>query len=56
MDKSIIEKLQSLYPVTRAGLSWNESMREVEQAMGYEDRGRENYVREPDTIEHRIAA
>jgi hypothetical protein len=56
MDKSIIQKLQDLYPVTRAGLTWNESMREVEQAMGQNDRSREGYVREPDTIEHRIAA
>jgi hypothetical protein len=56
MDKTIVNKLRDLHPLTYAGLGWKGSMRAIEKEMGHHDRSRDEHVREPDTIEHRIAA
>lgn len=52
----IVNKLRDLQPVTYAGLTWKDSMRSIEQEMGYHGRSHEEHLREPDTMEHRIAA
>jgi hypothetical protein len=52
----IVSKLRDLSPLTYAGLTRRESMSALEQQMGHHNRSREGYVREPDTLEHRIAS
>lgn len=56
MNKPFVNKLRDLHPLTYAGLTWKPSIRAIEQEMGHHDRAADGHVREPDTLEHRIAA